>query len=77
MGRLSGGTALLVGRSETHAGVCATVQWPLSQFAATFRGHTVSDAPRLDTAKVRQAGRTIADRQMGDFSLKVQAISTL
>jgi NADH dehydrogenase [ubiquinone] 1 alpha subcomplex assembly factor 1 len=61
----------------TPAGVWTTLHLPLSQFTATFRGRAVPDAPSLDTAMVRQAGFMIADRQMGDFSLKVQAIGTL
>ena len=50
---------------------------PVSGFTATFRGRPVPGAPSLDTALVRQVGFMIADRQMGAFSLKVQAIGTV
>ncbi len=61
----------------TPAGAWTTLHLPLLQFAATFRGRAVPDAPSLDPARVRQAGFLIADRQMGNFSLKVQAIGTV
>jgi hypothetical protein len=48
----------------------------VSAFTATFRGRPVPDAPRLDPARVRQVGFMIADRQIGDFSLKVHTIGT-
>ena len=60
----------------TPAGVWTSLHLPVSQFTATFRGRLVPDAPNLDPALVRQAGFMIADRQMGDFSLKVRAIGT-
>jgi len=60
----------------TAAGVWTSLHLPVSQFTATFRGRPVPDAPNLDPAFVRQAGFMIADRQMGDFSLKVRAIGT-
>jgi len=60
----------------TPAGVWTCLHLPVSQFTATFRGRPVPDAPRLDPVLVRQAGFMIADRQMGDFSLKVQSVST-
>jgi monofunctional biosynthetic peptidoglycan transglycosylase len=61
----------------TPAGVWTTVHLPVSQFTATFRGRLVPDAPSLDPVLVRQAGFMIADRQMGEFSLKVQSISAV
>ena len=61
----------------TPAGVWTSLNLPVSQFTATFRGRTVPDAPSLDPVLVRQAGFMIADRQMGDFSLKVQSIGTV
>jgi hypothetical protein len=61
----------------TPAGVWTTLHLPVSQFSATFRGRIVPQAPCLDTARVRQAGFVIADRQMGNFSLRVQAIGTV
>lgn len=56
------------------AGIWTSLLLPVSQFEAKFRGRPVPDAPNLDPALVRQAGFMVADRQMGDFSLKVQAI---
>ncbi len=61
----------------TPAGVWTTVHLPVSQFTATIRGRPVPNAPSLDPVLVRQAGFMIADRQTGDFSLKVQSISTV
>ena len=61
----------------TPAGVWTTVHLPVSLFNATFRGRPVPDAPGLNPVLVRQAGFMIADRQMGDFSLKVQSIGTV
>lgn len=58
----------------TSAGVWTFVQLPVSHFTATFRGRPVPGAAGLDAARVRQAGFMVADRQMGDFCLKVQAI---
>jgi hypothetical protein len=60
----------------TSAGVWTEVHLPVSAFAAMFRGRPVPDAPRLDPARVRQLGVLIADRQIGDFSLKVRSIGT-
>jgi hypothetical protein len=60
----------------TPAGMWTSLHLPVSQFTATFRGRPVPDAPNLDPALVRQVGFMIADRQMGDFSLKVRAIGT-
>ncbi len=58
-------------------GIWTSVHLPVSQFKATFRGRLVPGAPSLDPVLVRQAGFVIADQQMGNFSLKVQAIGTL
>jgi hypothetical protein len=60
----------------TPAGVWTTLHLPVSAFVATFRGRPVPGAPGLKPALVRQAGFMIADRQMGDFCLKVRAIGT-
>lgn len=58
------------------AGIWTTLDLPVSQFAPTFRGRLPSNAPALTPALVRQFGFTIADRQWGDFSLKVSSIGT-
>lgn len=57
-----------------HAGVWTVVRLPLSVFSPTFRGRTVSAAPPLDPARVRQLGLMIADRQAGAFALAVRSI---
>lgn len=44
----------------------------VSHFFATFRGHSVPEAPNVDLVLVRQAGFTNADRQMRSVSMKVQ-----
>ncbi len=61
----------------TPAGVWNSLHLPVSQFTATWRGRPVAAAPSLDPAKVRQAGFMISDGQMGEFSLMVQAISSV
>jgi NADH dehydrogenase [ubiquinone] 1 alpha subcomplex assembly factor 1 len=61
----------------TPAGVWTSMHLPVSQFNATFRGRPVPEAPSLGPALVRQIGLMIADRQMGDFSLKVRSIGTV
>jgi hypothetical protein len=50
------------------------VRLPVAAFRATFRGRTVTDAPLLDLARVRQAGLLISDRQTGPFELAIRAI---
>jgi hypothetical protein len=61
----------------TPASVWTSLQLPVSQFSATFRGRPVPDAPRLDPLLVRQIGFMIADRQMGDCSLIVRSITSV
>jgi hypothetical protein len=60
----------------TPAGMWTSLNLPISQFTATFRGRPAPDAPTLEPSRVRQLGLMIADRQMGDFSLKVLSIGT-
>lgn len=47
---------------------------PLTDFAPSWRGRPVPDAPPLDPARIRQVGLMIADRQAGPFSLAVRSI---
>lgn len=61
----------------TPVGVWTSLHLPVLQFNATFRGRRVPDAPCLDPVLVRQIGFLIADRQMGDFSLKVRSVGTV
>jgi len=51
-----------------------TLQLPLTDFRASFRGRDVPDAPRLDPARIRQVGLMIAARQAGPFELHVRRI---
>jgi len=52
-----------------------TVQLPLSAFRASFRGRDVPGAPALDSARIRQVGLMIANRQAGPFALDIRRIS--
>jgi hypothetical protein len=52
-----------------------SLQLPLADFRATFRGREVPDAPPLDPARIRQVGLMIAARQAGPFALDVRRIS--
>jgi NADH dehydrogenase [ubiquinone] 1 alpha subcomplex assembly factor 1 len=51
-----------------------TLHIPLSTFRATFRGREVPGAPALESARIRQVGLTIAERQAGVFALEVRRI---
>lgn len=52
-----------------------TLDLPLADFRASFRGREVPDAPRLDPARIRQVGLMIAARQAGPFALDIRRIS--
>lgn len=52
-----------------------TIHFPTSGFRPTFRGREVAGAPQLDTARFRQVGLMIADRQAGHFALDIGRIS--
>jgi monofunctional biosynthetic peptidoglycan transglycosylase len=49
-------------------------RFPLRDFAASFRGRVLSDAPRLNPAKVTSVGFLISDKQPGPFQLEVEWI---
>lgn len=51
-----------------------TLQLPLADFRASFRGREVPDAPPLDPARIRQVGLMIAARQAGPFALDIRRI---
>jgi len=55
----------------------ATLELPLADFAATFRGRSVRDAPPLEPDAIRQVGLMIAERQLGAFTLQVRRIALL
>ena len=57
------------------AGSWRTLQLPLSDFRASFRGREVLGAPGLDPARIRQVGLMIAARQAGPFAVEVKRIS--
>ena len=52
-----------------------TLNLPLTDFRASFRGREVTDAPPLDPARIRQVGLMIAARQAGAFALDIRRIS--
>lgn len=56
------------------AGEWARITLPLADFAPSWRGRPVPDAPPLDPARIRQAGFMIADRQAGPFRLLIRRI---
>lgn len=62
-------------RFDPPAGVWTTCRLASTDFLPTWRGKPVSDAPPLDTSKLRQIGLMIADRQEGPFELAVRAIA--
>ena len=59
---------------DAAAGVWTTVRIRVGDFAATFRGRRIADAPPLDAARVRQAGFVVADAQAGAFALGIRSI---
>ncbi len=59
---------------EAPAGRWTLVRLPLSEFKPTFRGRSVPGAPPLDSARVRQIGLMIAERQAGAFALALRSI---
>jgi NADH dehydrogenase [ubiquinone] 1 alpha subcomplex assembly factor 1 len=59
---------------EAPAGVWTLVQLPPAAFTATFRGRSALDAPPLNTARVRQIGLMIADKQAGSFALALRSL---
>ncbi len=59
---------------ETEDGVWQTVRLAFSDFAATYHGRTLKDAPPLDAGRIASLGFVIADRQEGAFKLEVARI---
>jgi NADH dehydrogenase [ubiquinone] 1 alpha subcomplex assembly factor 1 len=58
-------------RFDPPAGVWTICRLASADFLPTWRGQPVPDAPPLDTARVRQIGLMIADRQEGAFALAI------
>jgi monofunctional biosynthetic peptidoglycan transglycosylase len=59
---------------QTTRNEWTTVRVPFAQFAPVFRGRIVENAPPLDTARIRQAGFLLADKQAGPFRLEIATI---
>jgi monofunctional biosynthetic peptidoglycan transglycosylase len=51
-----------------------TVHMGFAEFAPSFHGRLVTDAPRLTPNKIRQIGFLIADKQEGPFQLEIDWI---
>jgi NADH dehydrogenase [ubiquinone] 1 alpha subcomplex assembly factor 1 len=47
------------------------VHLPFSKFIPVFRGHVVSEAPKLEPGHIRRIGFMIADKQEGIFTLEI------
>lgn len=62
-------------RFEPPAGIWTTCRLASADFLSSWRGRSVADAPPLDTARLRQIGLMIADRQEGPFGLAVRSIA--
>jgi NADH dehydrogenase [ubiquinone] 1 alpha subcomplex assembly factor 1 len=62
-------------RLEAPAAIWTTCRLASADFLPSLRGRPVPDAPPLDTARLRQIGLMIADRQEGPFALAVRSIA--
>ena len=62
-------------RLEAPAATWTTCRLASADFLPSWRGRPVPDAPPLDTARLRQIGLMIADRQEGPFALAVRSIA--
>jgi NADH dehydrogenase [ubiquinone] 1 alpha subcomplex assembly factor 1 len=62
-------------RFDPPSGIWTTCRLASADFLPTWRGKSVPDAPPLDSARVRQVGLMIADRQEGPFRLALRSIA--
>ncbi|MFC3094149.1 CIA30 family protein [Alteromonas sediminis] len=62
---------------ETTSGEWTTHTFQLSDFTPVWRGRLVSGAPALRFEDIYQVGFLLADKNPGDFALKVQQIVAL
>lgn len=62
-------------RVDPPEGIWTTCRIARADFIANWRGRPVPDAPPLDTARLRQIGLMIADRQEGPFALALRSIA--
>jgi len=59
---------------KTEAGEWKEYKIPLSGFKPTFRGNALSNKPKLESKDIKQIGILIADKQYGEFQLKIDWI---
>ena len=59
---------------KTEAGRWIEYKIPLGDFKPTFRGNTLSNKPKLESKDIKQIGILIADKQYGEFELKIDWI---
>lgn len=62
-------------RLEAPAAIWTTCRLASADFLPSWRGRPVPDAAPLDTARLRQIGLMIADRQEGPFALALRSIA--
>lgn len=62
-------------RFDTRTETCSEHEFTLEDFAPTWRGRRVVDAPALTWEDIAQIGFMISDQQAGAFSLKVIDLS--
>lgn len=60
---------------KTKKNTASCVSFEAVQFAATFRGRLITNAPQFSFQDVRQMGLMIADKKNGPFQLKVMSIN--
>ena len=64
-------------RFDTKNGEWETVDLPLENFHAVYRGRSVPDAPPLNASRILRYGFLISDGQEGPFRLEVAKIEAV
>jgi monofunctional biosynthetic peptidoglycan transglycosylase len=59
---------------QTEPGTWLNIQVPFAEFVPVYRGYLVSDAPKLDQARIAQMGFMISNKQAGPFELEIDWI---
>ena len=59
---------------STKAGEWVSISIPFSEFVPVYRGWVQNNAPTLDATRINQLGFMISDKQVGVFSLEIDAI---
>lgn len=59
---------------ETQPDTWLNIRVPFTEFVPVYRGYIVSDAPKLDPAKIAQIGFIISNKQAGPFELEIDWI---